>query len=348
MASKAPAQRPPATKKRTTTSKSKAPTTKRAAPRKSALAATKAAPLPAPRRAIFVDVENTSSEADLLKVLEHLTIDRKAQPTELFALGNWKSVGARVARMLAGLGAQLVHSAPAVGVRDWSDLWIAVAAGKWLATAAPGDVLDIVSDDRAFDAVGDAAAAAGVVFRRTSYRTVPSAAHPHVAAEPRPRRRRRGGRGRRSTPAYVPPAPKEQPPAPARTVQAAPPVEAEPVAVSEEEARAASHAQISATLARLSSGTTRWINLDALATALKAEGFMRPPNSPRLVTRLRRMKDVEVSPNGMVRLAGELPHAAPEAPASAEAPQRRPRRRGGRGRRRGAPAATAGPTEAAQ
>ena len=48
-----------------------------------------------------------------------------------------------------------MHSAPSTGVRDWSDLRIAVAAGIWLAAARPGDVIEIVSDDRAFDAVGD-------------------------------------------------------------------------------------------------------------------------------------------------------------------------------------------------
>lgn len=309
-----------------------------------------AAPPPA-RRAVFIDVENTSGESDLLKVIDHLQIDRKAQPTELYALGNWKSVGARVARMLAGHGAQLIHSAPAVGVRDWSDLWIAVAAGRWLATAAPGDLLDIVSDDRAFDAVGDAAAAAGVLFRRTSYRAISGAAPAPAASaatEARPRRRRRGGRGRRAPLVQHPAAPE----APLAATSA--PITAPAAAVSDEEAHGASHEQISATLARLAGGTSRWINLDALANALKTEGFTRPPGSPRLVTRLRRMKDVEVSANGMVRLVGsgaELPaapraellaEALPEALAAppaepagrASAPPRRPRRRGGRGRRR--------------
>ena len=36
---------------------------------------------------VFIDVENTSGEADLLKVLEHLKIDRTAQPTEITAVG---------------------------------------------------------------------------------------------------------------------------------------------------------------------------------------------------------------------------------------------------------------------
>jgi hypothetical protein len=64
----------------------------------------------------------------------------------------------------------LVHSAPVGGVKDWSDLRIAVAAGVWLSGARPGDRIDIVSDDRAFDAVGDVATSMGVTFRRLSHR----------------------------------------------------------------------------------------------------------------------------------------------------------------------------------
>jgi hypothetical protein len=125
-----------------------------------------------PHRAIFVDVENTSNENTLLPVLASLNIDFAAQPTELRAIGNWSSIGPRLASRLSGLGAHLLHSAPVSGVKDWSDLWIAVAAGFWLAKATPGDTLEIVSDDRAFDAVGDAAASLGVTFRRVSCRSI--------------------------------------------------------------------------------------------------------------------------------------------------------------------------------
>lgn len=47
----------------------------------------------------------------------------------------------------------------------------------------------------------------------------------------------------------------------------------------------------------------RWVNIDVLEKALKQEGFSRPPGSPRLVTRLRSIKDVEVDANGRVRIA---------------------------------------------
>src|SRR5271169_5132487 len=116
MERKKPARKVPATKKSSAKVTSK--TLTRTAKRKTA------APPPLPRRSIFIDVENTSSETDLLKVLDHLGIDRTKHTTELTAVGNWKSVGTRVGRTLAGLGAHLVHSAPAPGVRDWSDLWI--------------------------------------------------------------------------------------------------------------------------------------------------------------------------------------------------------------------------------
>jgi len=297
-----------------------------------------AAAAPSPRRAIFVDVENTSSEENLLRVVQHLQIDRIAQPTELTAVGNWKSVGSKAARTLAGLGAQLVHSAPAVGVRDWSDLWIAVAAGRWLATARPGDQLDLISDDRAFDAVGDAAAAAGVVFRRISYRNIPGvvATAPVAVAEPGPRRRRRrGGRRRSGHPAET--LPHSEVAATLPTVVPAPntpDIEAPAMpSHTDEAAHAASLAHIRTALERLSGGGGRWMNLDALANALKAEGFTRPPGSPRLVTRLRNMKGVEVTPNGMVRLAPETTTAVEAAAADTGSVARRPRRRGGRGGR---------------
>ncbi len=333
MAKRPPAQKASATKKRKTPAKSKTTSAKRAGSAKRKVHPAKKLPAVATpaRRAVFVDVENTSSESDLLKVLDHLKIDRKAQPTELYALGNWKSVGTRVARTLASLGAQLIHSAPAVGVRDWSDLWIAVAAGRWLASATPGDIIDIVSDDRAFDAVGDAAAAAGVVFRRTSYRTIPSAAAPTPApAEARPRRRRRGGRGRR--PLLTQPSQAQELQATRRS--APEPPEPETRHLSDEEAHGASHEQISATLAHVAGGTSRWVNLDVLANALKTAGFTRPPGSPRLVTRLRKMKDVEVSANGMVRLVAGAAEELGEPTTAAASSTRRPRRRGGRGRRR--------------
>ncbi|HXG04106.1 MAG TPA: hypothetical protein VNO23_11930, partial [Candidatus Binatia bacterium] len=129
-------------------------------------------PWPATRRAIFFDVENSSRPEHVARVLDHLKIERTGQRTEVVAVGNWRVIGGDTARLLARHGVQLVHSAPAAGVRDWSDLRIAVAAGVWLGGARPGDAIEIVSDDRAFDAVGDVAAMLGVNYRRLSYRAL--------------------------------------------------------------------------------------------------------------------------------------------------------------------------------
>src|SRR5262245_19951956 len=127
-------------------------------------------PHPSTRRAIFFDVENTSRAAHIARVIEHLSVDRTDRRTDFVAVGNWRVIGHDTARLLARHGAHLVHSAPCVGVRDWSDLRIAVAAGVWLASARPGDVIEVVSDDRAFDAVGDVSASLGITFRRLSSR----------------------------------------------------------------------------------------------------------------------------------------------------------------------------------
>src|SRR4029450_8371247 len=143
-------------------------------------------PRPPPRPAIFFDVENTSHPGHIERVIERLAIDHLGQSTEFYAIGNWRVIGHETARLLARHGAQLVHSAPSTGVRDWSDLRIAVSAGVWLAGAHPGDVIEIVSDDRAFDAVGDVAAALGITFHRLTTRTLRRPAPPRAPPPPPP------------------------------------------------------------------------------------------------------------------------------------------------------------------
>jgi hypothetical protein len=49
----------------------------------------------------------------------------------------------------------------------------------------------------------------------------------------------------------------------------------------------------------------RSVSIDAVANALKARGFHRPPGSPRLVTRLRRIREIVVSPAGTITLADD-------------------------------------------
>jgi hypothetical protein len=53
----------------------------------------------------------------------------------------------------------------------------------------------------------------------------------------------------------------------------------------------------------------RAVTIDTLANALKSRGFSRTPGSPRLITRLRRIKEVTVSRSGMITLVapGERP-----------------------------------------
>ncbi len=382
---------------KTTKTKAKAPERKPAVTRKDPAKGTRAsagrtrmtplaagAPAPlGPRRVVFIDVENTSSEADLLRVLEDLKIDSLGSSTELYAIGNWRVIAQGLGRALAARGAQLVHSAPAVRVPDWSDLWIAVHAGIWLGRAKAGDVIEVVSHDRAFDAVGDAATRQGITFRRITYRAhAPSAetVSEEGTANGRRRRRRRGGRGRARAaapsgsagprpshaPAVAAHAPAHPPHAPARGAHGAP--SHAPVSHDGEEPHGASQDQIQVAIAQLTAADpAAGVNLDRLTVALKAAGFQRPPGSPRLMTRLRRMKDVEVLPNGFVRLIGETAEVASAALATGEAPapaavgegeasipageeaatpvpaKRRPRRRGGR-RRSGRGRAAAAPS----
>src|SRR5438034_3524700 len=293
-------------------------------------------PLPTSRRAIFYDVENASHPAHIARVIEHLAIDPLGGRTEFVAVGNWRVIGADSARLLALHGAQLVHSAPSTGVKDWSDLRIAVSAGVWLAGARPGDVLEIVSDDRAFDAVGDVAAALGIAFRRFSYRTLTGAPQatplePDTAGTAR-RRGRRGRRGRRAPAALAEPRRAEpRHPEPAHAAHA-------------REAHTAPHDELVQVVRELAQHSPNGaVLIDTLARELKARGFSRPPGSPRLVTRLRRIKELSVSPTGMIMLeegAAALPEPVPAAAGEGREPEpairrrRRRGRRGGRGRRR--------------
>src|SRR2546428_7572125 len=116
---------------------------------------------PTTRHAIFFDVENTSNPGHIERVIERLAIDHLGRSTEFFAVGNWRVIGHETARVLARHGAQLLHSAPSTGVRDWSDLRIAVSAGVWLAGARPGGAPEGASDDRAVHPAGDVGPGAG-------------------------------------------------------------------------------------------------------------------------------------------------------------------------------------------
>jgi len=266
-------------------------------------------PLPAGRRAIFVDVENSSRADHVSRVLDHLAIDRQERRVDLIAVGNWRVIGADSARLLARRGAHLVHSAPSTGVKDWSDLRIAVSAGVWLGSARPGDLIEIISDDRAFDAVGDVAALLGVEYRRLSHRGLTGASSivepveleasaPREGAGRRGRRGRRrgrgGGGGGRSDHAPRAPMP---PRAVAHHVPAP--------AVADGPAHTAPLDELVDIVRELAQRSPNGsVLIDTLARSLKERGFSRPPNSPRLITRLRRIHELAVSRTGMITLVG--------------------------------------------
>jgi hypothetical protein len=310
-------------------------------------------PLPTGRRAIFVDVENSSRADHIGRVLDHLAIDRGDRRVDLIAVGNWRVIGADSARLLARRGAQLVHSAPATGVRDWSDLRIAVSAGVWLGSGRPGDLIEIISDDRAFDAVGDVAAVLGVDYRRLSYRNLsglaPSAEEapaPEAQAPREGRGGRRGGRGRRrgrgGRSRFDQGA---RGPTPARSGAPSPPARAaEPARVPPEaDAHTAPHDELVEVVRELADHAPNGaVLIDTLARALKERGFSRPPGSPRLITRLRRIRQLVVSQTGRITLSPSRRRPAPRTTRQRRATRRRatsaPRRRP---MRRTAPAAAA-------
>lgn len=61
----------------------------------------------------------------------------------------------------------------------------------------------------------------------------------------------------------------------------------------------------------------RAVSIDSVANALKSRGFQRSPGSPRLVTRLRRIREILVSQSGMITLAEDA--GPPGSPPPLEA-----------------------------
>ena len=304
-----------------------------------------------PRRAIFIDVENTSSEDDLFEVLEALHIDRGAQPTELTAVGNWRAIGQRLARHLAthrrAVGAQRARP-PACATGAICGSPSPPAAGS--VQAQPGDVLEIVVQRPrlrrgrrcgrgARRGLPPPAAQARLAGRRQRCgRRRGAERRPAIARRspsPRTRHRERAGRAGRPAPRPAPASTPRHVAAPAaRTAQPKPAHRAPSHPPLHDEAHGATRDQIVSVIGRLSgSDPTRWINLDVLEKALKSEGFARPPGSPRLVTRLRMFKDVEVDSHGRARLVAAL-----ESARRTGAGGRGGRRTGRKGRRQEATA----------
>jgi len=268
-------------------------------------------PFPARRRAIFFDVENTSRPEHLSRVIDHLAIDWSGWRTDLIAVGIWKVIGRDTARLLARHGAHLIHSAPSVGVSDWSDLRIGVTAGVWLASARPGDIVEIISNDRAFDAVGDVAASLGISFRRLTHQGLTGATHEapvsdsmHAPVSEHSSRRR--GRGRRRRPWRDGGPHIASPPRPAPAPEPMP----EPVTSVSDEMASSPHTAphdeiINVVHELLQRAHVRPVTIDTLANALKARGFSRTPGSPRLITRLRRIKEISLSRSGVITLVAQ-------------------------------------------
>jgi len=128
-------------------------------------------------------------------------------------------------------------------------------------------------------------------------------ARPH-GGESRRRGRRRGRRGPGGGP--PPPATHGAPPAQAAAAGGHP----------GEAPHTAPHDEIVAVVRDLlRAAADRPVTIDTVANTLKSRGFSRPPGSPRLITRLRRIKEIELSRSGMITLAG--------AEADREEPERR-------------------------
>ncbi len=93
---------------------------------------------------------------------------------------------------------------------------------------------------------------------------------------------------------------------PARNITPSPPPRAaEPArAPAEPDAHTAPHDELVEVVRELADhAPSGAVLIDTLARALKERGFSRPPGSPRLITRLRRIRQLVVSQTGRITLA---------------------------------------------
>jgi hypothetical protein len=134
-----------------------------------------------------------------------------------------------------------------------------------------------------------------------------------------------GTEERRAAHAAPPPAPAPPAPAPAPVL----PVEEPAVEVAADGAEPAPHTAphdeiIAIVHDLIDRSSARSTTLDSLANALKSRGFSRTPGSPRLITRLRRIKEVAVSRSGVITLVGERGGGAAERPSGVAEPEPMP------------------------
>src|SRR5262249_58363637 len=161
--------------------------------------------------------------------------------------------------------------------------------------------------------------------RRLSFRRLagmrPAEPTAEVVAVPAPRAddsrghgRRRGRRGGRGRPHHAPvPMPQPPPSLPHATVASNGEPAIEPHTAPHDEIVNVIHEL----LARAHDSS---ISIDTLANALKSRGFRRPPGSPRLITRLRRIREITIDRSGRITLLDGGPAVEPAAPRL-EAPE---------------------------
>jgi hypothetical protein len=187
-------------------------------------------------------------------------------------------------------------------------------------------VIEIVSDDRAFDAVGDVSTSLGIAFRRLSFRGLtgdgprPAEVMESTPAQPasggRHHSRRRGRGGWRDRQPAPRPESAPSPSPPARVHVPRPQLPQSQLVEEPHTAPLDELVTIVQDLVKNASG--RVVTIDTLANALKSRGFSRPPGSPRLITRLRRIKELTVSRSGAIALTPSDAAPGAEEPAEVE------------------------------
>lgn len=145
---------------------------------------------------VIFDVENSSRVEHVTGLVEHLGLATLDGRTALLAVGNWAVVAQETARILARHGGTADAQRTEAAREGLDRPPYRGGCGLLARDRAARRPAQIVTDDQAFDAVGDVASGYGVLFERLAFRDL--LARAAVAPVPPKRRARRHSRRSRS------------------------------------------------------------------------------------------------------------------------------------------------------
>jgi len=118
---------------------------------------------------VLLDIGESTGVAAIASALDDLGSQSLNSDGAVLAVSAGCTLDPEAALLLARRRVRSIPVRPEPGSGIRRGVALAVAAGLWLSSSKPGDLLEIVSDDLIFDTVGNVATGRGAVFRRVPY-----------------------------------------------------------------------------------------------------------------------------------------------------------------------------------